>query len=90
MQAALDSGACDLIGVGRPCALWPRLAKEVLLNKEVSDEDANCELRLVRGNWFIRNLGPKIVGAGVDVLYYAGQLVRLAERKTTAPPPLGA
>jgi 2,4-dienoyl-CoA reductase-like NADH-dependent reductase (Old Yellow Enzyme family) len=90
MQAALDSGACDLIGLGRPCAVWPRLAKEVLLNKEVSDEDANCELRLVRGNWFIRNLGPKIVGAGVDVLYYAGQLVRLAERKTTAPPPLGA
>lgn len=90
MQAALDSGACDLIGLGRPAAVWPRLPKEVLLNKGVKDEDARCDLRLVRGNWFVRNLSPKIVGAGIDVLYYAGQIVRLAERKATAPPPPGA
>jgi 2,4-dienoyl-CoA reductase-like NADH-dependent reductase (Old Yellow Enzyme family) len=50
MQAALESGACDLIGLGRPSAVWPRLAKEVLLNEGVEDEDATCDLRLVKGN----------------------------------------
>ncbi|KAL1603741.1 hypothetical protein SLS60_005331 [Paraconiothyrium brasiliense] len=90
MQAALDSGACDLIGLGRPSAIWPRLAKEVLLNEDMKDEDARCDLRFVRGNWFVRNLGPKIVGAGVDVLYYAGQIARMAEGKGTCPPPPGA
>ncbi|KAF1975185.1 NADH:flavin oxidoreductase/NADH oxidase [Bimuria novae-zelandiae CBS 107.79] len=90
MQAALDSGACDLIGLARPSAVWPRLVKEVLLNKEVKDEDARCELRTVRGNWFVRNLMPRVVGVGVDVLYYAGQIARLAEGKEAMPPPVGA
>jgi 2,4-dienoyl-CoA reductase-like NADH-dependent reductase (Old Yellow Enzyme family) len=90
MQAALESGACDLIGLGRPSAVWPRLAKEVLLNEGVEDEDATCDLRLVKGNWFVRNLAPKIVGVGVDTLYYAGQIARMAEGKGTSPPPVGA
>ena len=90
MQAALDSGACDLIGLGRPSAVWPKLAKEVLLNKEVQDEDAHCDLRLVRGNWFVRNLGPRFVGVGADVMYYVGQIRRLAEGRRTEAPPAGA
>lgn len=90
MQEALDSGACNLIGLARPSVIWPRLAKEVLLNQDVKDEDARCDLRLVKGNWFVRNLGPKIVGAGVDVLYYSGQISRLADGKSTSPPPVGA
>ncbi|KAJ4296264.1 hypothetical protein N0V90_006309 [Kalmusia sp. IMI 367209] len=90
MQAALDSNACDLIGLGRPSAVWPSLAKEVLLNKEIKDEDAVCDLRLVRGNWIVRNCTPKIVGVGVDVLYYAAQIANLSVGKKTAPPPPGA
>ena len=90
MQAALDSGACDLIGLGRPSAVWPKLAKEVLLNKKVKDEDATCDLRAVRGNWFVRNLTPRIVGVGIDALYYAKQIALVAQGKATAPPPIGA
>lgn len=90
MQAALESNACDLIGLGRPAAVWPKLAKEVLLNKKVKDEDAKVDLRLVRGNWFVRNMAPRLVGVGVDVLYYARMIARLAEGKPTYPPPEGA
>ncbi|KAF2442511.1 flavin oxidoreductase [Karstenula rhodostoma CBS 690.94] len=90
MREALDSGACDLIGLARPSAVWPRLPKEVLLNEQVEDEYARCDLRLVRGNWFVRSLAPKIVGVGVDTLYYAGQIERLAEGKETSAPPVGA
>ncbi|KAL5371713.1 hypothetical protein DPSP01_014064 [Paraphaeosphaeria sporulosa] len=90
MREALDTGACDLIGLARPSAVWPRLPREVLLNEEVDDADARCELSLVKGNWFVRNLAPKIVGVGVDTLYYAGQIAMMAEGKGTSAPGLGA
>lgn len=90
MREALQSGACDLIGLARPSAVWPRLPKEVLLNTELGDDDARCDLRLVRGNWFVRNLAPKIVGVGVDTLHYAGQIARMAEGKGTSAPAVGA
>jgi len=68
MQDALDSGACDIVGLGRPAAVWPRLPKEVLLNKEVKDEDAMAELGFVKPTGLLAWVPIKLVGAGPDVV----------------------
>lgn len=87
MLSALETNACDLIGLGRPAAVWPKLPKEVLLNAELKDEEAKCELNMVRGNWFVRMLGVKMINLGVDTLYYVDQIHRLGMGKRTEAPP---
>jgi 2,4-dienoyl-CoA reductase-like NADH-dependent reductase (Old Yellow Enzyme family) len=87
MQDALGSGACDIIGIGRPAVIWPKLAKEVLLNEEVEDADARVELAFVVPTGLAAWVPIKLVGAGVDVMYYAKQILRLAEGRGTVQPP---
>jgi 2,4-dienoyl-CoA reductase-like NADH-dependent reductase (Old Yellow Enzyme family) len=105
MQDALDSGACDMVGVGRPSVIWPRWAKEVLLNKEVEDGDARVDLEFVKPTGLAAWVPLKLVGLGADVvsegellqcrselvanilqLYYANQILRLADGKETVAP----
>jgi 2,4-dienoyl-CoA reductase-like NADH-dependent reductase (Old Yellow Enzyme family) len=38
MNAALDSGACDIVGLGRSIVLNPELPNELLANKEMKNE----------------------------------------------------
>lgn len=40
MADAIDSGVCDLIGMGRAAVLQPTICRDVLLNPAVKDEDA--------------------------------------------------
>ncbi|KAF2679347.1 putative FMN binding oxidoreductase [Lentithecium fluviatile CBS 122367] len=90
MQEALDCGACDLVGVGRPAVIWPRLAGEVLLNEAVSEEEAKVRLGIVRPKGLAAWVPVKLVGAGVDVMYYVKQILRLGVgKKTVAPPEQG-
>jgi 2,4-dienoyl-CoA reductase-like NADH-dependent reductase (Old Yellow Enzyme family) len=71
MEAALQSRACDLIGIGRPACILPRLPKEIIFNEEnISDDDARLWLKPVPIPFWARLAPWKGVGAGIDTLYY--------------------
>ncbi|TVY38610.1 NADH-dependent flavin oxidoreductase [Lachnellula subtilissima] len=78
MEAALQSGACDIIGIGRPAAVLPLLPKEIILNEEIGDEDASVKLKpLVLPGW-VNWVSVTAVGAGLQSDYYGGQIQRIA------------
>lgn len=77
MEGALQSNACDLIGIGRPAAVLPDLPKKILLNPAVKDEDASVELQRLKEPWLVRMIPVKQVGAGYQSTYYAGQIQRM-------------
>jgi 2,4-dienoyl-CoA reductase-like NADH-dependent reductase (Old Yellow Enzyme family) len=79
MEAALESGACDIIGIGRPAAVVPKLPKLVLLNKEVSDADAKLQLRRVEMGWLMSKIPIKALGAGAEGNHYGKQIRRMAK-----------
>jgi 2,4-dienoyl-CoA reductase-like NADH-dependent reductase (Old Yellow Enzyme family) len=68
MVAALESNACDLIGLGRPGAAFPHLPKDVLLNENVKDEDAVVELAKVQGHWLLNLIPMKAINASIDTV----------------------
>lgn len=65
MEAALHGGGCDLIGIGRPACVYPKLPKEIYLNPEVSHDDAVIHLGPVPMPYLLSKLPlGKTVGAG--------------------------
>ncbi len=77
MTAALKSSACDLIGIGRPAAVLPRLPKDIILNDSIPDEKASVELQHLKLPWLTTIFPIKQVGAGYQSAYYAGQIQRM-------------
>lgn len=68
MEAALQSGACDLIGVGRPAAVWPHLPKQILLNEKVEENAAVKKLTTLRLPLLLRMIPIKFIGTGADTV----------------------
>jgi 2,4-dienoyl-CoA reductase-like NADH-dependent reductase (Old Yellow Enzyme family) len=68
MVAALENGACDLIGIARPAAAFPHLPKDVLLNDLVDDDKATVQLGKVELPFLMRKVPIKAVGAGVETV----------------------
>ncbi|KAH7123538.1 NADH:flavin oxidoreductase/NADH oxidase-like protein [Dendryphion nanum] len=87
MENALKSGACDLIGVARPAAIWPHWPKETLLNEKVKDEEAIQSLDPVRPHWLLRMIPLRLINIGADSLYYAKQIGVIARGGIPVPPP---
>jgi 2,4-dienoyl-CoA reductase-like NADH-dependent reductase (Old Yellow Enzyme family) len=87
MKAALESNACDLIGIGRPAAVYPHWPKDVILNDEVKDEDAKAELALVKPGWLASKIPLKLLAMGVDSMHYAVQIQRMGQGQTPVVPP---
>jgi 2,4-dienoyl-CoA reductase-like NADH-dependent reductase (Old Yellow Enzyme family) len=79
MEAALESGACDIIGIGRPAAVIPKLPNLILLNKEVIDTEAKIRLKRVEMGWLMRKVPIKALGAGAEGTYYGGQIGRMGK-----------
>ncbi|KFY53529.1 hypothetical protein V496_07518 [Pseudogymnoascus sp. VKM F-4515 (FW-2607)] len=78
MEHALKSGGCDIVGIGRPAAVVPRLPKEIILNTEdVTDEQADVSLARLQMPLIVRKFGLKQVGAGVQSAYYGEQIGRM-------------
>ena len=77
MEAALESGACDIIGIGRPAAVIPKLPRSVLLNKELSDEQAKIKLKPVKMGCLMNIVPIRALGAGAQSNYYGGLIRRM-------------
>ena len=77
MADAIDSGVCDLIGLGRAAVLEPSLPKDVLLNPDVPDDTALALPHMVRGQWLARWVPVKVVGAGLPIEFFYWNMRRL-------------
>ncbi|KAJ5042266.1 uncharacterized protein L3040_004819 [Drepanopeziza brunnea f. sp. 'multigermtubi'] len=79
MQAALESGACDLIGLGRPATVLPKLPREILLNAEIPDDEARVSVATPPVPGWVSWIPIKAVGTGVQTGYFAGQIKRMSK-----------
>ena len=68
MMAAVAGGECDMVGLGRPAVLNPLLPKTVGLNSEVRDEDAVLYARKLTTPWWLKFLGIRAIGAGIETV----------------------
>jgi hypothetical protein len=79
MEAALASGACDIIGIGRPASVIPHLPKDIILNENIKDKDASVRLKpLVLPTW-MKWTPIHSLGAGFQSDYYASQIQRIGK-----------
>lgn len=76
-MSALQQNACDVVGIGRPAAIEPRLPL-ILMDERVSDEEAQLVLNRVPMPFLARLLPLKGIGAGLESSFYAKQIKRIA------------
>lgn len=67
--AAIEDGACDLVGIGRPAAIEPTLPVR-LLDESVEDEKAGLPLIKVPTPWYAKFLPRNLVGAGAETVSF--------------------
>lgn len=77
MQEAIESGACDLIGIGRPATVMPHLPKDIILNDSLPEEKAHIKLTPTKKPWWLSLIPVTIIGAGWDTIHYTGELQKL-------------
>ncbi|KAJ5988503.1 Aldolase-type TIM barrel [Penicillium waksmanii] len=85
--AAIEDGACDLVGIGRPAAVEPAFPL-LLLDEGVKDDKAGLPLIKVPPPWYMRFLPRNLIGAGAESTYYAAQIQRFARGLATYAPAL--
>ncbi|KAJ5387012.1 Aldolase-type TIM barrel [Penicillium cosmopolitanum] len=85
--AAIEDGACDLVGIGRPAAVEPAFPL-LLLDESVKDEKAVLPLIKVPPPWYAKFLPRNLIGAGAETTYYAAQIQRFARGLATYAPAL--
>jgi 2,4-dienoyl-CoA reductase-like NADH-dependent reductase (Old Yellow Enzyme family) len=85
MADAVDSGVCDLIGLGRAAVLEPELPRKVLLNPEVGDEAALGMSHVVRGQWFANLIPAKVIGGGLAIQFFYYNMRRLGRGLRSDP-----
>jgi 2,4-dienoyl-CoA reductase-like NADH-dependent reductase (Old Yellow Enzyme family) len=64
IKEALASGSCELVGLARPAVLKPTAPRDVLLNQDVVDDDAELHVDYVDTPWVWKKLGVNVVGGG--------------------------
>lgn len=85
MADAVDTGACQLIGLGRTAVLQPSLPKDILLNPAIPDDEALAMPHEVRGMWLADLMPSKIVGAGLAGQVFYWNMRRLASGLASDP-----
>ncbi|EPE26747.1 FMN-linked oxidoreductase [Glarea lozoyensis ATCC 20868] len=85
MEGALQSGACDIVGVGRPAAVYPDFPTKIILNENVKDEDANANLPRIEvegaEKWIVKISGVTALGAGKTTRVYQEHIGSMAAIK---------
>jgi 2,4-dienoyl-CoA reductase-like NADH-dependent reductase (Old Yellow Enzyme family) len=69
-EAAIQDGACDLVGIGRPSAIDPKLPL-LLLDESVPDEKAALRLEKAPMPFYARWLPRNLIGAGAESVSYS-------------------
>lgn len=77
-EAAISSRACDLIGIGRPAAIYTDIPHK-FLDESLPDNEAWFSLRKVELPWFAKWLRSPAIGGGAETEYYRKQIERLAK-----------
>nr|OQO25654.1 hypothetical protein B0A51_05478 [Rachicladosporium sp. CCFEE 5018] len=85
MADALDSGICQMIGLGRAAVLEPELPRKVLLNPEYDDELALGMSHIVRGQWLSNMVPIKVIGAGLPIQFFYYNMKRLGKGLSSDP-----
>lgn len=85
MADAIESNACQLIGLGRTAVLEPSLPRETLLNPEVSDDQGLALPHIVRGLWFANLIPAKVVGSGLGIEFFYWNMRRLGRGLKSDP-----
>ena len=67
MAEAVQDGACDLIGLGRPSVMDPALPKNTIFNSEKGDSE-RLYTATMRTGWLNYLLGSRAVGAGIETV----------------------
>ncbi|KAF5253135.1 hypothetical protein FANTH_1966 [Fusarium anthophilum] len=76
IAGALDSNACDLIGLGRPAVKYPELPSTIVFNENVSDAEARFNVESApAGGWLASKV--RSVGAGVETKYWVTAMSNL-------------
>ena len=93
MAAAIRAGDCDLIGLGRPTVLDPRLPRNIIFNPDKGDSDRLYTVRWDNtwSSWMGRLMGSRSVGAGLETvsiytpfLFFSLRPVTFSKKETAA------
>ena len=76
MRSALDSGDCDLIGIGRPAAIQPELPNEIIFNKDVSDGESTLQTQNIKTPWLAKITGIRSVSSGAETVSFESPTLR--------------
>ena len=85
MADAIDSGICQLVGLGRTAVLEPELPRKVLLNPNCDDDTALGMSHIVRGQWFGRMIPVKVIGGGLGIQFFYYNMRRLGHGLRSDP-----
>lgn len=85
MADAIDSGVCDMIGLGRAAVLEPELPRKTLLNPEFDDDHALGMSHMVRGQWFANMIPAKVVGGSLPIQFFYYNMRRLGSGLMSDP-----
>ncbi|KAK3190802.1 hypothetical protein K4F52_003118 [Lecanicillium sp. MT-2017a] len=79
LEQAVKSGACDLVGIGRPSVIDPQLPKTILFNAAVADEDARLQTKTFAQSGLARFLGIKGLAGGTETLGYVSAIHKMVK-----------
>jgi 2,4-dienoyl-CoA reductase-like NADH-dependent reductase (Old Yellow Enzyme family) len=85
MADAITSKACDLIGLGRTAVLEPDIPKRLLLNTDLTDDEALARPHIVKGQWFSNMIPVKVVGSGLPIQFFYFNMRRLGNGSKSDP-----
>ena len=77
VNAAIESGACSAVGIGRPAVKYPDLPKKIIFNKEgLANQLDRFDVEAAPSSgWIATKI--RSVGAGAESKYWASLIQRL-------------
>ncbi|KAL5585974.1 hypothetical protein FOBRF1_015844 [Fusarium oxysporum] len=76
IAGALDSNACDLIGLGRPAVKYPELPSQIMFSKGINDGEARFDVESAPGGGWLASK-VRSVGAGAETQYWVAAMNNL-------------
>ncbi|KAI7759776.1 hypothetical protein LZL87_009099 [Fusarium oxysporum] len=76
IAGALNSNACDLIGLGRPAVKYPELPRQIMFNEGISNGEARFDVESAPGGGWLASK-VRSVGAGAETQYWVAAMNKL-------------